>query len=89
MIAPRDQEIIGALLGGGCTLFGKRIELAWPDGLPGGFSEETLLRIADEWKSPGLMPHWVPVAAARCQEASVCGRLLTDDCCAVHGAPSC
>lgn len=38
----RESEIIGGLLRGTGTLFGARVELSWPDGLPKGFTEETL-----------------------------------------------
>lgn len=38
----RESEIIGSLLCGTGTLFGARVELSWPDGLPEGFTEETL-----------------------------------------------
>ena len=39
---PTEREIIGALLKGGCYLFGKRVELAWPDGLPDGMTQADL-----------------------------------------------
>lgn len=35
-------QMAGALLAGKVTLFGKRVELVWPDGLPDGFTEENL-----------------------------------------------
>lgn len=37
-----ETRIVAALLTGGCYLFGKRVELSWPDGLPDGISEQTL-----------------------------------------------
>ena len=41
--ADREQaKVIGSLLVGGAMLFGKRVEIAWPDGLPNGMTEEHL-----------------------------------------------
>jgi hypothetical protein len=37
-----QSKVIGSLLIGGTILFGKRVELAWPDGLPNGLTEESL-----------------------------------------------
>lgn len=37
-----QSKVIGSLLVGGTMLFGKRVELAWPDGLPNGLTEESL-----------------------------------------------
>ncbi len=35
-------QIVAMLLLGEVTLFGKRVEVTWPDGLPDGFTEESL-----------------------------------------------
>lgn len=37
-----QDRIISSLLLGAATLFGARVQLSWPDGLPHGFTETTL-----------------------------------------------
>lgn len=37
-----ESKVVGSLLVGGSLLFGKRVELAWPDGLPTAFTEQSL-----------------------------------------------
>lgn len=43
--ATREQEqhrLVASLILGEAQILGKRVELAWPDGLPHGFTEEQL-----------------------------------------------
>jgi hypothetical protein len=49
-----ELRVLGNLLKGGCSLFGKRIEIAWPD----GFTEEDLRKFADQW-DPEPLGRWV------------------------------
>ena len=50
-----EARIIGSLLKGDAHLFGKRVELAWPDGLPDGMTEDELRRIGEQM-APDLKP---------------------------------
>lgn len=50
-----DQRLIGMLLRGGAFMFGKRVELTWPEGLPDGMTEDDLRRIGEHW-APDLPP---------------------------------
>ena len=38
-----QDRVIGSLLAGEAMLFGKRVEIAWPDGMPQGMTTEWLV----------------------------------------------
>jgi hypothetical protein len=46
---PTFHETIGALLRDDAMLFGKRVKLAWPDGLPSGETEASLRELGENW----------------------------------------
>lgn len=85
---PAEREIIGALLKGGCMLFGRRIELAWPDGPPPGMDAGRLQDIGRAMSTGNAdsPPRWIPAAARHCEAAITCGQLLDGDGkCSTHG----
>ena len=80
-----SQEIIGGLLAGGATLFGKRVEVAWPDGLPEGMDDELLRSIGQHWVSAALFPQWIRADADFCKVMVQCGKELAGGKCDRHG----
>ena len=85
-MAHTEREIIGSLLMGGSLLFGKRVELAWPDGLPGGMDQEALRSIGEEMAGPGFA-RWVAAAEEFCFIQVPCGKPLANGECSRHGTP--
>lgn len=60
-----EQQVIGALLRDDALLFGKRVKLTWPDGLPVGETEASLRELGENWSPvPQERPLWerVPVS---------------------------
>jgi hypothetical protein len=80
-----DIEAIGSLLKGGTLVFGKRVELAWPDGLPGGMTEDDLRRIGEHWAPQEDRPQWVRADARFCTVRVPCAHVLKDGECEWHG----
>lgn len=80
------EEVIGSLLVGGSLLFGKRVELSWPDGAPDGMTEEMLVSIGEEWLSKGKVypSRWVRADAEFCHKMVPCGQELRDGKCERH-----
>lgn len=54
-----ETQVIGAMLMGRATLFGKRIEILWPDGMPHGMTEAELRALGERW-APTMSQQWVP-----------------------------
>ena len=79
-----EMQVIAALLKGGCTLLGQRIELAWPDGLPAGMTQEDLRAAAEQW-GRDLEPRWILTASRLCDATMRCAAVLEDGACPVHG----
>lgn len=78
-----ERELLGALLKGGGRLFGARVELSWPDGLP--YPEEELRSIGENW-APHDGPEWVRADVEFCHVAVPCGRELdSSHSCGRHG----
>ncbi len=80
------EQVIGGLLRGGSLLFGKRVELSWPDGLPKGMTEDGLRVIGAEM-APFGRPEWVRADAEFCGVTGRCGAPLVDGECYRHGRP--
>jgi hypothetical protein len=56
---PTFHEIIGVLLRDDAMLFGRRVRLAWPDGLPSGYTEASLRELGENWcPVPQERPFW-------------------------------
>jgi hypothetical protein len=54
-----EQQVIGALLRDDALLFGKRVRLTWPDGLPAGETESSLRELGENWSPvPQERPFW-------------------------------
>jgi hypothetical protein len=83
-----EREIIGALLKGGSLMFGKRVELTWPDGQPRGMDEDTLHRIGEQWAPLADRPQWARADAAYCTVRVPCAHVLTNGECEWHGRPA-
>jgi hypothetical protein len=79
-----EKQVIGGLLKGGSMLFGARVELAWPDGLPTAFTESELRDIGAAM-TEGL-PSWVPADAEYCAATVRCGKVLVNGECERHGS---
>jgi hypothetical protein len=79
-----ERELIGDLLKGTGILFGRRVELSWPDGLP--YPKEILRSIGEQW-APRTGARWVVRSdAGFCDTMVPCGHELdSSGSCDRHG----
>lgn len=76
-------RILGGLLRGDSRMFGERVVLSWPDGLPPGYTDEDLRSLGARWcADPSAL---VLADAPRCMRDVVCGEVLEDGRCPAHG----
>jgi hypothetical protein len=78
-----ERRIVGGLLKGGCRIFGARVELSWPDGLPYSFTENELRDIGEQMTAGE--PQWILADAEFCAAAARCGKVLVNGECERHG----
>jgi len=78
-----EKQIVGSLLKGGSLLFGMPVELAWPEGLPRGWTADDL-RVLGSQMTAGE-PAWMPAVTEYCVAGARCARPLTGGECEIHG----
>jgi len=78
------KQVIGSLLKGGSLLFGKPVELSWPEGLPHGMTGDGLRDIGEQMAGD-RGPCLIPAGSEFCAVTVRCGRELADGECERRG----
>ncbi len=87
MDAKEAAGVAGAILAGGSTLLGKPIAITWPEGMPPGWTEESLATFgALLAQAQGSPQQWVLLGdSEHCLALVPCGRALHNGKCDLHG----
>ena len=78
-----EMEIVGALLKGEASIFGVRVELTWPEGLP--MPEDELRHIGEQWAPKDPWQQFFPANTRFCDATVRCAQVLADGKCSYHG----
>jgi len=85
-VDPAVTRTLAQIIKGGSTLFGVRIALAWPNGMPDWMDETRLQVIAERWlrATTEYPPNRIPVDKPLCEQPEPCFLPIENGQCTIH-----